>query len=319
MTGLVLRRIGGFVPLLLGITLVAFLMMELAPGDYFTQLEQDPTVSRETLSKLRTEFALDRPFVVQYGYWLKNILTGNFGRSIAYRVPVLELLAPRLFNTIVLSLTAILLSWIIAIPFGVFAASRAGRLPDRLLGLCSFTGMAVPEFMLAFLAIYLAGRTGLFPLGGAGGMDLEGGAAVADYLWHLAAPALVLTVGSVAALQRLMRSNVLEELGKDYVRTARAKGLTRARVLWRHAVPNALNPMITIFALELSFVTSGAALVENVMAWPGLGQLLLEATLSQDIHVVMASLLFGSLLLVAGNLAADVLLALVDPRIRSSV
>jgi peptide/nickel transport system permease protein len=312
----VLRRFLTTLPLLFIITLLAFLLLELAPGDYFSQLEQDPTISRETLVSLRAEFALDRPVVVQYVYWLRNILRGNFGRSIAYRIPVLDLLLPRLFNTVMLSLTALFMGWLVAVPCGVLAARFQGRPLDRLLGIASFTGLAVPEFMLAFLAIWLAATTGAFPVGGAGGLGMEGWAGFVDYVRHLLPPAIVLSIASIASLQRLMRSNVLEELGKDYVRTARAKGLTRGRVLWRHAVPNALNPMITLFGLELSALASGAALVENVMAWPGLGKLLLEATLSQDIHVVLASLLFGTLLLVCGNLLADIMLGLVDPRIR---
>ncbi len=312
------RRIATTVPLLLGVTLFSFVLLEMAPGDYFTQLQQDPTISRDTLSRLRAEFALDQPVVVQYFYWLRNLLTGNLGQSIAYRIPVADLLVPRLLNTLALSFSALALAWLIAIPAGIFAARESGRWPDRLLGVVAFLGMSVPDFLLAFLAIYLAARTGAFPVGGIGGLDDIGLAAIGDYMFHLAAPAVVLAVGSVAYLQRLMRSNVIEELGKDYVRTARAKGLGRARVLWRHAVPNALNPMITLFGLELSAVASGAALVENVMAWPGLGKLLLEAMLAQDVYVVMASLLFGTLLLVAGNLLADVTLAVVDPRIRNA-
>lgn len=316
MFAFVLRRFLSLIPLLIGISLVSFLLLQLAPGDYFTSLEQDPTISRETLAHLRQEFALDKPVLVQYVVWLGNICRGNFGRSIAYRIPVIDLLKPRLFNTVTLSAAALLLSWIVAIPFGVLAARAPGGWFDRALGIISFIGMAVPEFMLAFLAIYLAARTGTFPVGGIGGLDLSGWASWWDYIVHLAPPTVVLAIGSIAYIQRLMRSNVIEELGRDYVRTARSKGLSTSRVLWRHAVPNALNPMITIFGLQLSTVASGAALVENVMAWPGLGRLLLEATLSQDLYVVMASLLFGSLLLVAGNLCSDVALALLDPRIR---
>lgn len=312
----ILRRLIITIPLVLGITLISFLLLELAPGDYFTQLSQDPTISRDTLARLRAEFALDQPALIQYFYWLKNLCMGNFGTSIAYRIPVVDLLLPRLWNTLVLSVSALLLAWVLAIPFGVIAARNAGGPLDKILGVVSFFGMAIPEFLLAFLAIYLAARTQAFPVGGVGGLDLEGWAGFQDYLYHLMPPTIVLAVGSVASLQRLMRSNVLEELGKDYVRTARAKGMTSRAVLWRHAVPNALNPMITIFGMELSAVASGAALVENVMAWPGLGKLLLEATLSQDIYVVMASLFFGSLLLVAGNLFSDIALGILDPRIR---
>lgn len=316
MAAFILRRLFSTIPLLFGITLISFLLLELAPGDYFTQLAHDPTISRETLERLRAEFALDRPAVIQYAYWLRNLFQGNLGQSIAYRIPVADLLVPRLLNTVVLSGAALLLSWILAIPFGVLAARKPGGLLDRFLGIFSFLGMAVPEFMLAFLAIYLAASTNLFPVGGVGGLDTSGLESGYEYFRHLLAPTVVLAIGSIASLQRIMRSNVIEELGKDYVRTARAKGAASKTVLWRHAVPNAINPMITIFGLQLSSVASGAALVENIMAWPGLGKLLLEATLMQDIYVVMASLLFGSLLLVAGNLIADIALALVDPRIR---
>lgn len=305
-------------PLLVGITLISFFLLQLAPGDFFTQLEQDPTISRETLDKLRAEFALDKPAPLQYLHWLASIAQGNFGRSLAYRIPVMELLLPRLFNTIALSLSALLLSWILAIPFGVFAARRPGGIADRSLGFCSYLAMSIPEFFLAFLAVFLAARTGLFPLGGAGGLDLEGWERIADYLAHLAAPAVVLAVGGVASLQRLMRANLVEELGRDYVRTARAKGCPESRVLWRHALPNAVNPMITIFGMQLASVAGGAAFVEIIMAWPGLGQLLMDAMLAQDLHVVMASLFWGSTLLIAGNLVADLALAILDPRIRQA-
>lgn len=308
----ILRRFVSAIPLLFGITLISFLLLELAPGDFFTQLQQDPTIARETLDRYRRDFGIDRPLAVQYLYWLKNLCRGNLGISLQYRIPVMDLLLPRLGNTLALSISALLLSWLVAVPMGVVAARFAGSLPDRLLGFFSFVGLSVPEFLLAFFAIFLAAHTGWFPVGGTGQLDGD----VGSYLWHLAAPAIVLTVGSVAYLQRLMRSNVLEELGKDYVRTARAKGLSGPFVLWRHAVPNAINPMITIFGMQLATVASGAALVENIMAWPGLGKLLLDATLSQDIYVVMASLLFGSLFLVLGNLCSDITLAFIDPRIR---
>lgn len=316
MTRVVLRRLAAALPLLLGITLLAFLLMWLAPGDYFSALEKNPKVSQETIARLRAEFGLDRPWYVQYGLWLRNLARGNFGLSIVYRAPVLDLILPRVANTLALALSSMLLAWALAVPLGVWGAMRSGTALERAAAVLFFAALAVPGFFLAFLAVGIAAATGWLPVGGAGGAGATPAAAVLDYLRHLALPAGILAVRSVASLQRILRANLLDELGKDYVRSARAKGLSEAAAVWRHALPNAVNPLVTVLGYEVAGLLSGAALIEIVTAWPGLGRLLLDATLAQDVYLVMASLVMGSVLLVVGNLAADLLLAWSDPRVR---
>lgn len=311
-----LRRLAASVPMLLGISVVAFLLMQAAPGDFFSTLQMNPKISQETIARMRAEFALDRPWYVQYGMWLRNIARGDLGVSIVYRAPVADLVAARVANTLALALSSMALSWLVAVPLGVWGALRNGRPAERAVATGFFVLLAVPEFFLAFLAVGAAAATGWLPVGGAGGAGTTVVAAVADYVRHLALPATVLAAGNVAALQRILRANMLDEIGKEYIRAARSKGLSEAAAAWRHALPNAVNPLLTVLGYQLAGLLSGAALVEIVTAWPGMGRLLLEATLAQDVYLVMASLMMGSVLLVAGNFCADLLLAWSDPRVR---
>ena len=311
-----LRRLLASIPLLLGISLLSFLLMQLAPGDFFSTLEMNPKISQETVARMRAEFGLDRPWYVQYGLWLRNLAHGDLGLSVVYKAPVADLIAPRVANTLALALASMALSWAFAIPLGVWGALRNGRADERAAAVVFFAALAIPEFFLAFLAVGAAAATGWLPVGGAGGAGATWTAATLDYLHHLALPACVLAVGNVAALQRILRANLLDEIGKEYVRAARSKGLSEGAAAWRHALPNAVNPLITVLGYQIAGILSGASLVEIVTAWPGLGRLLLEATLAQDVYLVMAALMLGSLLLVAGNFLADLLLAWSDPRVR---
>jgi peptide/nickel transport system permease protein len=320
MRAFVLKRLLLLVPLLLGVTFLAFLLLALAPGDYLTTLREDPDISRESIEAMRIRFGLDRPVGVQYLLWLKNVfLHLDFGESFSTRVPVFQLIAPRLGNTLLLALAAAIVAWGLAIPLGVLAALRRNTWVDRSASLVAFLGLSVPEVLLALLAVLLAARTGWFPIGGMRSLDYDS-LSLAGKVWdrahHLVLPALVLGTVPMAGRMRQMRGSLLEVLRQDYVTTARAKGLPERTVIGRHALRNALNPLITLFGYTIASLLSGAVIVEIVMSWPGLGRLTLDALLAQDLYLVMGSLVMAATMLVLGNLIADILLAASDPRIQ---
>jgi peptide/nickel transport system permease protein len=313
------RRLLHMVPLLLGISLISFIIIQLAPGDFLTQQALNPQVSTERIAQERARFGLDKPVYVQYFIWLKNALRLDFGHSFSYRVPVFRLIGARLFNTFILSLSAMVFTWILSIPLGIISAIKQYSWVDKLLTFLAFLGLAIPNFFFALLLLFMAMRTGWFPVGGMYSINYHS-LSLLGQIWdrahHLVLPTIVLGTSGMAGLMRQMRGNLLDYLKADFVTTARAKGLNERVVIWKHAVRNAINPIITIFGLSLPGLLSGAALTEIVMAWPGLGRLMLEAVLAQDLYLVMGSLIMGSVLLILGNLAADLLLAWVDPRIR---
>ncbi len=307
------------VPIIIGMTFVSFVVIKLAPGDYLTQLELNPSISKETIRELRELYGLNKNIFLQYIYWLKNALFFNLGYSFAYHKPVLDLIEERLLNTLELTVTSFLLSWLISVPLGIVAAVYRGNWLDKAIVFFSLFGISVPNFFLAFLLMFFAAKTGLFPIGGVVSQNYEAlplWGKILDRLWHMAVPLTVLVIGSIAGLLRLVRSTVLEELSKDYVRLAIAKGLPYRRVVLKHAFRNALNPFLTLIGFDVANLLSGAALIEIITAWPGMGRLMFDAVMSQDLFVVMGSLYIGGIMLLLGNLISDVLLAVNDPRIR---
>ncbi len=317
----ILRRLIQVIPLLLGITLIAFGVMQLAPGDYLTQMRANPQVSPEAVELLRQQFGLDQPWYIQYALWVKNAVVGNFGYSFTYKIPVFELIGQYVINTLILAATTLVLSWAIAIPMGVYAATHKNGLIDRIASFMAYAGISLPGFFVALLALLVAQRTGWFPVGGMQSPNFSSLSKTDQFLdvaKHLVLPTLVLGTRGVAGIMRQMRGNLLDVLGENYVQAARARGLKERVVIWKHGVRNAVNPLITLFGYEISGLLAGAALVENVMAWPGLGRLLLQAVVTQDLFVAMGSFLVGAAMLIFGNLIADVLLAVTDPRIKFS-
>lgn len=315
----IVKRLLHFIPLLLGITLLSFLIIQMAPGDYLTTLKADPKMSPQLIEQLRHEFGLDQPVLVQYGRWLWQVVHFNFGQSVAYRVDVIDLIGSRALNTFILSFASILFTWTLAIPMGVVVAVRQNTILDRTLSFLAFIGMSLPSFFLAFLMLYLALKTGWFPIGGTYSPEYDSYTALGkliDRAEHLVVPVFVLGVGGMAGLMRLMRANILEIMNSDYVRTARAKGLSGRTVIFKHVLRNALNPFVTLAGYELGALLGGAALVEAVLNLQGLGTLMLQAVLAQDLYLIMASLLIGAVLLIIGNLLADIALTRLDPRIR---
>jgi len=315
----VARRLLQLIPMLLGITVMSFAIIQLSPGDFLAEIRLNPVVSQETVDRMRVNFGLDRPLYIQYLRWLINVIQGDFGFSFSYHVPVLWLIQSRLVNTLLLNVIALAVAWAIAVPVGIHAARRQYTASDNLLSFASYVGISTPTFFSGLLLLFVAFKTGWLPIGGMTSLDYEGlpwFGKTLDVARHLIIPVVVLGVLSVAGLMRQMRANLLEVLRHDYVKTARAKGLPERVVVNRHAVRNAINPLITIFGLELGGLLSGSAILENVIGWPGLGQLILEAVVRKDLYVVMGSLVIGGVTLVVGNLIADILLAYSDPRIR---
>ncbi|MCH7590698.1 ABC transporter permease [PVC group bacterium] len=308
------------VPLVIGITIISFILIQAAPGDPFSELSQNPQISEQTLQDLRVRFGFDRPLVIQYLKWFWGMLRLDFGYSTSYHIPVITLIGQRLFNTLYLAVISLVLTWAIAIPIGIYSARHQYQLGDRIFSVLTFIGMSLPTFFVAFLFVYVASHTTWLPTGGVRDPIYFDMMSPLEKTWdlfrHLLIPISVLVASSVAGLVRLMRGNMLDVLKLPYVTTARAKGLSEFKVIYKHALRNAVNPMITIFGYQLSGLLSGVALTEAILSWPGLGRLMLDAVLKQDIYLVMATLVISSCLLIISNLFADILLAVTDPRVR---
>ena len=319
MLAYIARRTLIAIPLLLAITFITFMVMQLAPGNFFDRLRLDPQISEETIERYEALYHLDEPLPLQYFHWIKNILHGNLGYSFFYNAPVSKIIFQRIFNTFILSLSALIFTWICAIPLGIICAKNANRPVDRLVSGCSFIGLSIPSFFLAILLIYGASQVNILPLGGMRSANFElfsTAEKIFDVLKHLIIPTFALSLGSIASLTRIMRSNLVETLRKPFILMSRAKGLPERSIFYKHGLKNALNPLVTIFGYQLSGLLSGAAITEIICNWPGLGQVMLTAVRAQDVYLVMASVLFGGAMLLCGNLLADVLLAWTDPRIR---
>lgn len=319
MLKIIIRRFLIAIPQLIGISLLAFFLIQSTPGSFFDTLKLDPQISQETIERYERLYHLDKPLWQQYGHWLVNTLRFDFGHSFFYNIPVKKIIASRLFNTFILALSSFLFTWLIAIPLGILAAVHRNRFADRIIQFCSYMALSSPSFLVAMLLLFVFSKWGHLPLGGmhsANYDDLSFLGKVVDLLRHLVIPTLAISVASIGSLQRVMRGNMLEVLRQQYVLTARAKGLPETQVIYKHALRNAINPLITLLGYEFSALLSGAALVEIICSWPGLGSLLLTATRSKDLYLVMASMMMGGILFLIGNLLADIMLAVVDPRIR---
>ncbi len=319
MTGFFARRLLSAIPLLLGISLLAFLLMYLSPGDSLSEARASRDISQEFIQQLEQERGLDKPWYVQYTRWLKKTATGDFGYSWTYKTPVSQLLGQRVVATLCLSVCALTLAWVLAIPLGVLSAIKKDKLFDRLAALFAYSAISIPSFFLALLGVFFAAKTGWLPTGGRTALDhdfLPPAAQAWDYLKHLALPVLILAIGSVAGMMRVMRANFLDDMQAQYAITARAKGLSYGRVMFVHVLRNAINPLITSLGFALSGLLSGSVLVENVLNYPGLGQLIYDAIVRKDQDVVLAAVMMGCVMLLIGNMLADLLLAMSDPRIR---
>jgi peptide/nickel transport system permease protein len=313
------RRLVRAILLLIGVSALCFLFTEMAPGSFFDEMRLNPQISPETISALRLRYELDQPLLVRYGRWMKSALHGDLGYSIAYNTPVAPLLWSRAKNTFLLTTTALLVTWMISVPLGVWSANRRGGVLDKMVSLASSLLISVPELVIAVALLAIVVRWRILPIGGMMSSDFENlstWAKLQDMVLHLALPAFILVLCETAIIVRHVRASVLEVLGAPYVQAARGFGTSQARLLFRHVLPVAANPAISLFGFSLAGLLSGSLMVEVVSGWPGLGPLILEATLSRDLYVVIGGIMFSALFMVGGNLVADVMLLAVDPRIR---
>jgi peptide/nickel transport system permease protein len=317
----VARRVLEALPLLLIVSIILFSIIQLT-GDPLAAYTVDSTLTGDDIIRLRHYYGLDQPLPIQYLHWLGNVLTGNWGTSFVSNVPVAELIAQRLPNTMLLVFAAYSLILVAAVVLGTYTAVHQYSVVDHVVTTLAFIGISIPSFWLGLLLlIFLAVQTrnlGL-PYFPAGGMyDLAIGPSVPQVAWHLVLPAITLATVVAASYIRYVRASMLEVIRQDYVRTARAKGLGEGLLLRRHAFKNAAIPLVTLIALDLPRFLSGSVVVESIFAWPGMGRLFWEEAQRTDIPVLMAVLMFTSVLVVVFNLLADVMYAYLDPRIRFS-
>ncbi|OWY66169.1 ABC transporter substrate-binding protein [cyanobacterium TDX16] len=317
----IIKRLAQALLTLLLASALSFFIIQLAPGDYLDTLRQNPKISPERIEQLRQQFGLDRPWIEQYFRWLWRIVTqGDFGTSFVYQRSVSSLLWERVGATLLLAISSLIVTWAIAIPLGIVAAVKQNQWIDRVLQVISYTGQGFPSFITALLLLIFAQNVSpVFPVGDMTSInhaDLTPLGKILDVGWHMILPTIALSITSFAGLQRIARGELLDVLRQDYIQTARAKGLPENRVIYVHALRNAINPLITILGFELAGLLSGAFIAEFFFNWPGLGRLILQAVLAQDLYLVMASLVMGAVMLIVGNLIADLLLKVADPRIK---
>ncbi len=316
----IIKRIIQTLPLLFLVSIISFFLIRLAPVDPLAELKLNPSITQETLNYEVERLGLDKPIIVQYGLWLKSFLKGDLGYCTTGE-KVADKLKERIPNTLLLTGFVIFFTWSVGIPLGIIAALNWRKPLDRILTIFSSIGMAIPSFFFALLLLIFAVKTGWFPTGGLTSYnysDLSIWGKIKDILHHLVLPVVVLFTISLSGLQRQMRGNLLDVLQSDYVKFARAKGLSETKVIYKHALRNAINPMVTLLGFEFASLLSGAALTEYVFQYPGLGRLILEAVMKSDINLVMASLMIGTIMLVLGNLIADILLKIVDPTVEAA-
>ena len=314
------RRLGASVIVVLGVTLITLTLMNSTRGTFVPGIDLNPSLTPDDIARLRADLGLDRPFYVWYVTWLWGVLHGDFGRSMIDGSPVMSHILDRLPNTLELTGTAIVIGVILSVPLGVFGALRRGSKTDHGVTAVSVAGFAVPQFWMGLILILIFSVTleqhGLPWLPSSGAFSPINGGDLLDRLQHLILPATVLAFFYLSLWSRFTRSSMLEVLSQDYVRTARAKGMSERRVIYLHGLRNALIPLVTLVGLELPGLVSGGLVVEVVFGWPGIGKLAFERALQYDYPTVMGVTFFATLLVVAGNLLADVLYAVLDPRIR---
>jgi peptide/nickel transport system permease protein len=314
MTAHLIRRLIAVIPVLFGVSVVVFLMMKLIPGDIALSLAP-PTATSDELHAIREGLGLTQPLPVQYAKWLGKVLRGDLGYSISQGKPVAAVLLPRLQNTAVLATAALLISTLIGVSVGVLSAIRHGSAVDRVSMIVALLGNSMPGFWLGLVLILVFGLAlGWFPISGMTSARGDGGPL--DMLHHLVLPAVTLGAASAGLVARMMRSTMLEVLRKDYIRTARAKGLGRMKVFGGHALKNAMLPVVTVIGLQLGNLLGGSVITETVFSWPGIGFVMQNAIARRDVPVVQGAILISATIFVFINLLVDYLYAALDPRIK---
>jgi peptide/nickel transport system permease protein len=320
----ILRRIAGMIPTLIAVSIIAFIIIQLPPGDFFTtrQAEIAQTgggMDKETVKLMQERYGLDQPLTAQYFRWVSGFPRGDFGWSLEWHSPVLPLVLERMGYTCMVGGLSLVFMAVVAIPIGIYSATHQYSIGDHLLSFLGFLGLSLPGFLLALLWMFLGIVVLRIPVGGVQAIEFSGQpmsvAKALDYLNHLWPPAVILGLASTAQLQRIMRGNLLDVLGQQYITTARAKGLHERKVINKYGVRVAINPLISVMAMEIPKIISESTIVGIVMSIPTTGPLLLRSLLSQDMYLAGGFLLFMSLLLMFANLLADIALAWADPRI----
>ncbi len=325
MFSFIIRRLLGMIPTLILVSILTFIIIQLPPGDFFSTLQALAASSgsgadQASMDKLREIYGLDQPVTVQYFKWISGFVQGDFGYSFEWNRPVAELIGDRLALTLLLSVISLVIMWLIAIPIGVYSATHQYSWGDNLLTFLSFLGLSVPDFMLGL--VYLSIGIFVFSISVTGlySPDMEKApwsiAKFLDLLNHLIWPALILGVSGIAQLVRIMRGSLLEVLGQQYITTARAKGLKENVVISKYAVRVAINPLISVMGMQLPSLVNGATVLGIVLTLPTTGPMFVRALTSQDMYLAGSFLLFLALMLMFGNLLADIALAWADPRIR---
>ncbi|MCC6176040.1 MAG: ABC transporter permease [Chloroflexi bacterium] len=321
----IIRRLLAVIPTLFVVSVLTFIIVQLPPGDFLTTLatqaaESGGTIDEAAMESLRTQYGLDQPLYVQYLTWIGGFPHGDFGYSVEWKRPVSELIGSRLGFTLVLSGLALIFMWAVAIPIGIYSATHQYSWGDVALTTIGFLGLSIPDFMLALVYLFVGSFMFGASTGGLISPDLENApwnvTKIADLANHLFWPTVILGAAGTAQLIRIMRGNLLEILGQQFVTTARAKGLTETKVVNKYAVRVAINPLISVMGMQLPHLISGATILGIVLSLPTTGPLFLHALINQDIYLAGTFLLMLALLLMIGNLLADVSLAWVDPRIR---
>ena len=314
-----LRRLSYNLLLLLILSFCSFALMGLMPGDPVDMLiSSNPEITSDDIQRLRQLYGLDQPIYKRYWHWLTALFQGDLGYSRTYRIPVADIIGPRLINTAILSLSALLLALAIAIPLGILAALRAGTVVDYLINLFAFTGISIPSFFLAILLIIIfAIAWPILPAGGTHAIGEEAGGAGGFLisLKYLVLPTLSLSYLQAGTFIRFTRSAMIDSMRNEFIQTAKSKGLKPLRILLQHAFRNALSPLITLIALSLSSLFSGALITETVFAYQGVGKLVYDSIYANDFNVVMVAFMISTAMVLFMNLLADVLYALVDPRV----
>ena len=321
MLSYLIRRLATMIPTLILVSILCFTVISLQPGSFLNRYLEDPRVSPQTVARITADMGLDRPAYQQYLYWIRGIvLEGDFGHSFSGMRPVSTVIGELLGWTVVVAGLTMLFAWAVAVPLGIITALKRNGFTDFIASFIGYIGLAVPDFLIALLLVFVVLNSGGTQVGGLFSPEFIGQpwswAKFSDLLGHLWIPILAIGTNSIATVMRQMRANLLDVLNADYVRTARSKGLSERRVIGLHAVRNAINPLVSLAGLSLPELINGTIIASIVLNLPTIGPLLYDSLLNKDQYVAMALLLFSSVLLMIGNLLADVALAWVDPRIR---
>ena len=311
------KRVLQSIPMLIAVSIIIYALLQAMPGDPLDMYLENPNATPEAIEAIKESYGLNEPVHIQYLNWFKGIITGDWGRSFNSRRPVLELIGERLLPTLQLTGTAFLFALLIAVPMGVTGAIRKGKLFDNTTSTLTFLGISMPAFWFGMmLQLLFAVQLKWLPTAGRTSLNGANAGSVGDVVSHLILPAIVLSFIYIASWARYTRSNYLEVLNQDYIRTARAKGLRERTVLTVHALRNALIPLVTVVMLDIPAIFSGAVVTETVFSWPGMGSFFNDALNKQDFPVLMGILMINAFLVIMSNLVADILYAVLDPRIK---